>query len=175
MLKNSYAKKLYQFSRQQKNKQSASTKDLNDSLDLISPEPLLSKHHHRTQSCPSVETQQPLPPPPEQQTTRDHNNSHKHTKHKPTHRSCRSQAELDGLSINQSVSQSVSISINQNSLSIDKLSSVLYRRHSKESVLKKSRLSGGNKFRGLGLERGQYERVKIDQQMQKYELNESLA
>ena len=65
-----------------------------------------------------------------------------------------------------------SLSINQPSMSIDNLSSVLYRKNSKESVLKKSRISGSTKFRPFALDRDHYEKVKIDQQIKKYELNE---
>ena len=58
--------------------------------------------------------------------------------------------------------------------SIDNLSSILYRKNSKECILKKSRLGLG-KVKAFGVERDHYNKVKLDQQMKKYELNEELA
>lgn len=56
MKKNTYSKALYHFAKKQKNKDSTSTKDLNDSLDGIQLNDSHSekKTHQRTQSCPSV-------------------------------------------------------------------------------------------------------------------------
>ena len=87
MFKSTTAKKLYRFSKKQNNKQSASTKDLNDSLDIIATDPPPSKHHQRTQSCPEV--------PPTEVPNNETNQQQKTTrsyKLKPTHRNCRSQA-----------------------------------------------------------------------------------
>lgn len=56
MKKASHPKALYHFTKKQKNKDSTSTKDLNDSLDqLENNNPLTKKYHYRTQSCPPVE------------------------------------------------------------------------------------------------------------------------
>lgn len=51
--------------------------------------------------------------------------------------------------------------------SIDNLSSILYRKNSKECVLKKSRLGFG-KVKAFGVEREHYNKVKLEQQMKKY-------
>lgn len=54
------AKALYNFTKMQKNKDSTSTRDLNDSLDFIDNHTKLGKQtidrklHQRTQSCPSI-------------------------------------------------------------------------------------------------------------------------
>lgn len=54
MFKTNNAKKLYRFSKKHQHKPSTSTKDLNDSLDIIPSEQFVAKAHQRTQSCPSV-------------------------------------------------------------------------------------------------------------------------
>ena len=54
MNKDNQSKKLYHFNKHQKNKQSSSTKDLNDSLDRPVETPTQTKLHLRTHSCPSV-------------------------------------------------------------------------------------------------------------------------
>jgi hypothetical protein len=139
MQKNNQAKKLYQFSKKQKNKLSASTKDLNDSLDNVTADIVACKNHQRTYSCPSVAPQdlQEIEIQPKEQTARSY-------KLKPTHRNCQSQVELD------------TISVNQHSISIDNLSAILYRKNSKESLLKKSRVSGSSKFQPVNFNRDHY-------------------
>jgi hypothetical protein len=54
----------------------------------------------------------------------------------------------------------------QCSVSIESLSSVLYRKNSKEGSLKKSRVAGS--FKPIAIDRQHYERVRLDQQMKKY-------
>ena len=135
MNKDNQSKKLYHFNKHQKNKQSSSTKDLNDSLDRPVETPTQTKLHLRTHSCPSVQlTKPPYIQMVAQDTTRTN-------QIKPTHRNCRSQFDLDNFSMNQP------------SISIDNLSSILYRKNSKETVLKKSRVSGKTKFRPFTLGR----------------------
>lgn len=174
MKKGNHLKALYHFTKKQKNKHSASTKDLNDSLDFAARPPNCEKegadknNHYRTQSCPPVE---PLvlegqidikignsQVSDKEDTTRIHE-----SKFKRGHRNCKSQAEIESLSGNQM------------SVSIENLTSILYRKNSKESILKKSRVAGGGKFKSYAVEREHYERVKLDQQMKRYELNQELA
>lgn len=88
MFKNSTAKKLYRFSKNVNHKISISTKDLNDSLDHVSRSPIVtSKHHVRTQSCPSGPPNLPeqVNLVPQQDTTRSF-------KVKPPHLKSHSQA-----------------------------------------------------------------------------------
>lgn len=61
MKKGKHLKALYHFTKQQKNKDSGSTNDVNDSLDypdhLLKPRQgsITKQNHYRTQSCPAVE------------------------------------------------------------------------------------------------------------------------
>ena len=86
MFKNNTAKKLYRLTKKANHKLSASTKDLNDSLDPLPSAPVVStKHHTRTQSCPSGPPNiDPINIPDQQDTTRSF-------KQKPTHVKSKSQ------------------------------------------------------------------------------------
>ena len=84
MFKNNTAKKLYRLTKKANNKQSASTKDLNDSLDHPPMTPVITtKHHTRTQSCPSgPPNNYPTIIADQQDTTRSYKQKQFHSKSK---------------------------------------------------------------------------------------------
>jgi len=125
-MKRSNAKALYAFAKKQKLKDSRSTKDLNDSLDggeeLPKQVPSNKKPHFRTQSCPSIE--EPLKYSPSKRSKADVVEKEPTVqsyggKNKILHRHCHSQASL------------YSGFLPQQSISVENLSTILYRKSGK--------------------------------------------
>lgn len=130
LMKVNQSKALYNFTKKQRLKDSTSTKDLDDSLQhpevnsqTCIPSPT-KKPHHRTQSCPSITEPLKLQYKPlskqnqSQRSEKDKTVRSSASKLKKGHRYYQSQVQLETTS-------------NAPSISIQNLSSVLYRKNSK--------------------------------------------
>ena len=173
MRRSNNSKALYNFTKKQKLKDSTSTKDLDDSLEhqeITSQNQLQSPHkqpHHRTQSCPFIAELNKFEYTPKSKVEKSQRYEKDGTvrssgdKTKNKHRYCQSQAQLSSIS-------------NAQSISIENLSAVLYRKNSKEGGLKKIGALTNQKNKQFFIHNEHYSRTRLEQQMKTYELSEEL-